>query len=289
MLSQPVWLTKFRGQAVRNIGRAIFVAVGVLGAAPVFAADLPTKKPAPAPIPELTLPSSWTVDLTFYGWALNMTGDAGIGRFPTSPFFVSFDDILRHLDFVVMASAIARNDTFIGGVDLIWARVGSSLTYKNPSSVLFGTQADIKLTPTIATAFGGVRIPIGSPNLQLYGTLGARYFNDGVAITLRTPVVGFEHHTSASRDWIDPVIGLAAHYRVNDKWFVNAQADIGGLANSATGQALGSVGYNWTQNISTTLGYRVMYGYDKDENARGGSFRLQEWIYGPFAGFKYSF
>ena len=77
--------------------------------------------------------------------------------------------------------------------------------------------------------------------------------------------------------------------KVNDKWFVNAQADIGGLANSATGQALGSVGYNWTQNISTTLGYRVMYGYDKDENARGGSFRLQEWIYGPFAGFKYSF
>jgi hypothetical protein len=77
--------------AVRNIGRAIFVAVGVLGAAPVFAADLPTKKPAPAAIPELTLPSSWTVDLTFYGWALNMTGNAGIGRFATSPFFVSFE------------------------------------------------------------------------------------------------------------------------------------------------------------------------------------------------------
>ena len=120
-----------------------------------------------------------------------MTGNAGIGPFPTSPFFVSFDDILRHLDYVVMASAIARNDTFIGGVDLIWARVGSSLTYKNPSSVLFGTGADIRLTATIATAFGGVRIPIGSPNLHLYGTLGARYFNDGVAITLRTPDVRF--------------------------------------------------------------------------------------------------
>ena len=116
------------GQAMKNIGRAIFVAVGVLCATSVFAADLPTKKPAPAPIPELTLPASWTVDLTFYGWALNMTGNAGIGRFPTSPFFVSFDDILRHLDFVVMASAIARNDTFIGGIDLIWARVGTSLT-----------------------------------------------------------------------------------------------------------------------------------------------------------------
>jgi len=218
-----------------------------------------------------------------------MTGNTGIARFPTSPLFVSFEDILRHLDFVVMASAIARNDTFIGGVDLIWAKLGSSLTYRNPSSVLYGTQADLELTTTIATAFGGIRIPIGPPNLQLYGTLGARYFNGGFGITLNVPVVGFQHDTSVSKDWIDPVVGLAAHYRIDDRWFVNAQADIGGLDNSATGQALGSVGYNWTQNISTTLGYRVLYGYDKQNNAGNGSFRFQSWIYGPFAGFKYSF
>ena len=78
-----------------------------------------------------------------------------------------------------------------------------------------------------------------------------------------------------NKDWIDPVIGLAARYKVDDKWSIDAQADIGGLSNSATGQALGSVGYNWTKNISTMVGYRVMYAYDKDENARGGTFRLQ--------------
>ena len=102
-----------------------------------------------------------------------MTGNTGIRQFPTSPFFVSFDDILHKLDYVVMASAVARNDTFIGGVDLIWAKLGTGLTFRNPSSVLFGTQANIELTTTIATAFGGVRIPIGAPNLQLYGTIFA--------------------------------------------------------------------------------------------------------------------
>ena len=96
---------------MRNTGRAIAVAVGVLGAAPVFAADLPTKKPAPAPIVEPALPANWTTDLTLYAWALNLTGNSGIGPVPTSPFFVSFDDLLRHLDFVVMASAVVRNDT----------------------------------------------------------------------------------------------------------------------------------------------------------------------------------
>ena len=73
------------------------------------------------------------------------------------------------------------------------------------------------------------------------------------------PVSGFQHYTAASKDWIDPVVGLLAHYAIDPKWFVNAQADIDGLSDSATGQALASVGYNWTANIATTLGYRVLY------------------------------
>ena len=58
-----------------------------------------------------------------------------------------------------------------------------------------------------------------------------------------------------------PVGGFAAHYKFDDRWFMNMLGDLGGWSDSATGQALASVGYNWTQNISTTLGYRVMYTY----------------------------
>jgi hypothetical protein len=102
-------------------------------------------------------------------------------------------------------------------------------------------------------------------------------------------VFGFERSATGNRDWVDPVVGLAGQYRIDDRWFVNGLADIGGLSNSATGQALGSVGYNWTRNFSTTLGYRVMYAYDKQDNARNGSFRIQQWMYGPFAALKYGF
>ena len=75
---------------------------------------------------------------------------------------------------------------------------------------------------------------------------------------------------------------------------MNMLADLGGWSDSATGQALASVGYNWTQNIATTLGYRVMYTYTHQDTAstrhlRAESFRYQQWMYGPFAGFKYSF
>ena len=64
---------------------------------------------------------------------------------------------------------------------------------------------------------------------------------------------------------------------------------MGGLSNSATGQGLAEVGYKWTSSIATTLVYPVLYFYDKQNNAANGSFRFQSRIYGPTAGFRYSF
>ncbi len=62
------------------------------------------------------------------------------------------------------------------------------------------------------------------------------------------------------------------------------------MSNNATGQALAAVGYNWTANIATTLGYRVLYTYDKQDTGGSGNFRYQQWIvrasaYGRFLAF----
>ena len=274
---------------MRAGARAVFFTVAtVVSVTPVMASDLPTKKPPPAPAPVPPL-SDWHYDLTGYGWALNLTGDTGFGPLPTTPFFVSFDDLLRHLDYVVMARFVARNDTFIGGLDLFLSKVGTATTFRDPSSRLFGVGADLSLKTSFATGFAGVRIPVGPPDLSLYGVVGARYVNLGDSLTLRTPVFGFSHTFSVTKDWADPVVGLAANYRIGDKWFVNAYADVGGLSNSATGQTLAEVGYNWTASIATTLGYRVLYFHDKQNNAGNGSYRFQSWIYGPTAGFRYGF
>jgi hypothetical protein len=100
--------------------------------------------------------------------------------------------------------------------------------YKNPSGPLYGAWAELELTDTVATGFGGLRMPIGSPNLDLYSILGARYFNDGLSITPKVPGFGFQHSASANKDWVDPIVGLTGRYRIDDKWFVNAEGHIGG-------------------------------------------------------------
>jgi hypothetical protein len=60
-----------------------------------------------------------------------------------------------------------------------------------PAAALTGS-----LHEWLFTAFGGIRIPVGPPNLQLYGTLGARYFYIHTGLDLSFPVVGFEPNYS---------------------------------------------------------------------------------------------
>jgi hypothetical protein len=275
---------------MRNCAAALVVLAGLCGApaaaADMPAPDLPTKKPtvvAPA------LPSSWRFEITGYGWGTDLSGQSGVGPFPSSPFFINFLKLLEHFQGGLMTAFVARNDNFIAGLDVILARIGAGTNFNNPTSALYGDHATLTETEAILTAFGGVRIPVGPPNLALYGTLGARYFYMHTALDLSFPVTGFEPHFGLTKNWADPVAGLTAHYTINDKWFVNFLADMGGLDNSATGQVLGSVGYNWTSSISTTLGYRALYIYERDISGPLRDFRYQGWMYGPFAGFKYSF
>ena len=98
-----------------------------------------------------------------------------------------------------MGTIIARNDTFIGGLDLIWTRVGTGETFNEPSSPLFGVGANLRLTASIVTGFGGLRIPVGPPDLSLYGIVGARNFTDTLSVTLQAPVSGFTRSASADQ------------------------------------------------------------------------------------------
>ncbi len=275
-----------------------YLALAVLlgfGGASAAAADLPTKKPAPQEIVAPVLPSGWHYEITGYGWGSSIAGSTGFGSLPTLPYYASFGKVLEHFQGSFMGAVVARNDTFIGGVDFVWARIGGSAVLQNPDSALYGGKTSLTLNEAFITAFGGVRVPLGIPNLSLYGTVGARNFYSGTKLTVSGPFGLFNGTETVNKDWINPVAGFAAQYRYDDRWFMNMLADLGGWSDSATGQALTSVGYNWTQNFATTVGYRVMYNYTHQDTGinvitfEPRSFRYQQWMYGPFAGAKYSF
>ena len=153
---------------------------------------------------------------------------------------------------------------------------------------------------TIATAFAGYRLPIGTPNLNLYGTLGARYQDLSATVSLSHTFpgrlifqqpTGFTVTSNGGVGWVDPVVGLAMNYRIDDRWFLEGYGDIGGLGGGSnfTSEGILEVGYNWTKTVSTELGFRALYSDYQQSNNNGGSFRYNTTMYGPVVALSFHF
>ncbi len=187
-------------------------------------------------------------------------------------------------------SFVGYNDNYIVGLSLFWVRLGVNGTFTPGEGAFGGVNAGLVLNETLATAYGGVRLPTASPDWSVYGILGARYFNVNGSINLEVPVVGFSRSTSQGKDWVDEIVGLKARHRIDDKWFIDFETDAGGYSGSSTAQGYGAVGYKWNQSLTTSLGYRVLYAYYQTAANRGnGSFRFQETEFGPEFNVTYTF
>lgn len=278
----------------RSLAPALAAGLALSAAAGASAAELPSKTSEPVPPPVVPL-STWKFTFTAYGWATALDGSVGVGRLPPANVDVGFDDILSNLKGAFMGAAFAQNGTFLFGADLIWSKLGQNVSFKIGDGPLAdqrnGAVAKLDQTMTIATAIAGYRIPLGPPELELYGTVGARYQRLAASINVYRDDPRFDRYASRSADWVDPIVGFVANYRINEKWYVNAIGDIGGfgVGSNLTAQALAAVGYNWTANVSTAVGYRALYTDYEKANDRGGSFRYDTTMHGPFATLSFHF
>ena len=66
-------------------------------------------------------------------------------------------------------------------------------------NALYGGQTTLTLNQGFVTAFGGVRVPLGVPNLYLYGTVGARNFYSG-KLTVSGPFGLFNGTETVNKD-----------------------------------------------------------------------------------------
>jgi hypothetical protein len=266
------------------------LALAALAPAPAVAADLPSAKEAPVPVVE-PIPSGWRFEATINGWAPSLISNVGVRNLPTASVDVGFFTLLRHINGVAPITVTASKDNFLFGVDLFWNALTTGASFRTPGPLtpFNGVSASLHLDETILTGFAGVRLPVISPDLSLFAIAGARYFHVGADLSLNTLVPGFAWTTSQSKDWVDPIIGLTAHYRLNEKWFLAGEADVGGYNDSLTWQTFGAVGYNWTPAISTTLGFRALYAYEKQPANLTGNFRFQQTMLGPQLTIGYAF
>lgn len=275
----------FRGPVSRLAARLLAPLLGLtLLAAPVRAAD-----PQGAPPPQATAPAAdpWQFQVTFYGWATGVDGNIGIRDLPAVPVNASFLDLVSNLQGILPVSFMAKKDEWTLLFDFFWT--DSGVENDLPAQLLGKVNLDMR--QTIASAVFGYRLPVGGQGFDLSATAGFRYQRLSTDTNIYSLTVPFAVGEADVKDWLDPVFGLMLQYKINDKWFVNALGDIGGfgLGSRLTWQAFGAIGYNWTANWSTALGYRALYTDYQSITGPTSNFRYETTIHGPFMSLAYHF
>jgi len=225
------------------------------------AADIANKAPvqpvtAPAPI------SNWTFQITPYLWAAGLDGDVRLGpNAPLTHVDASFGDILDHLRFAAMATVEVRYARFGVVADLIYLSLAASAT--GPFGFL---NAQLKDKTFIATVSGAYRaVDAGSWWLDLEA--GARVWAMDVDLGFSVVPLGVSRNYSVSKSWADPIIGIRARAYLNQQFFIQGYADVGGfgVASKSTWQLAGLIGYQYSPTISFIAGYRYMaVDYNRD-------------------------
>jgi opacity protein-like surface antigen len=208
-------------------------------------------KAAPPPQPE-----SWCVtppDTEFRigipGWITGLQGDFGVRGVVTEQ-DVKFTDILKRLDMIAVGSLYARYHRWEIFADGQYMKLSDTAVLPG---LLFDT-AHVSLKSAFAEAFVGYRlINCEKASLSIFAGARYNYMSGDLHIAKdsdpRFPILrellGIPRslRVSGSKDWVDPVVGMAGKVHLWKPISLWAKGDIGGFdANSDSVFKLGRVG-----------------------------------------------
>jgi hypothetical protein len=226
----------------------------MLSTASASAADL-------APIEE---ESNWTFTVAPYLWAAGLEGDVGLFGLEPVDVDMSFSDILDNLKFAGMILGEVNNGTWGLVGDLIYVKIEAKETIRR--DLVGGPVELVELTAGVetesftGTLMGEYRV-LADDQMTFDLMAGARLWSVDNDISAKldldgTPVAQFSGDDGAT--WVDPMIGAKARIDTGSLLYLTAWGAIGGFGVSSdfAWDAMGAVGYQWSDWFSTVLGYR---------------------------------
>jgi hypothetical protein len=193
----------------------------------------------------------WRFTVTPYAWIPWITGDVGVGRI-TSNIDITPHDVLKTLDFAAMATAEARRQWFVGGIDAIYV----ALSGDRAVAFLGDTgNFSLKIQEAIITPFAGYSV--GNATWTLDVLAAARYWSVKPRLTVDRPN-GRSVDVSQRVDWWDAVGGLRLTGTIVPHLRFTAGGDVGGGGAKSDWQVHGDVGYDVSTRWTVGLAYRVL-------------------------------
>jgi hypothetical protein len=199
----------------------------------------------------------WHFAVTPYMWLTGLVGDVGVGRLG-STVDLSPGDILKQLQFGIMAAGEARKGPYVLGLDAIYAKLGDARAFavRGDSGALDLTQHETIIQPT-----GGYTI--GDSTWSVDFLVGIRYWN--LSTSLDVTGTRLSNERSMTQQWVDATGGARFNWMPLEKLHFVAAADGGGGGSKDSWQAYSSLGYDVWSKWRLGLAYRVL-AVDYDRN-----------------------
>ena len=241
---------------MKNLLSTLTLALGLASVGPLHAQD--DKK--------------WAVDMSLYGVAAGMSGQATVKGF-NSDVDVGFDKVLEHLKFGAMGSAKVSYDRLSLSTDVIYMNLGASK----------GT-VSANVEQWLVQPMLGYRV-----SRYWEVTAGTRYNNLSMNLQGTGPLGNFRTG-SGTVDWWDPVVGSRISVPLCKKFSFDVMGDVGGagVGSYLTWQALPVINWQFTKWASLQVGYRWLY-TDYVQGSGSSRFRYDILTQGPQVGFTFHF
>lgn len=249
----------------------MFLATGTAGAADMTNGGEPVNQ---------RVDKTWEFLVAPYFVGANITGTSQVGRLPNTNIDIGTDDILENLHFGAMIRAEALFRQKYGAIlDIAYMKLGNS-----NSGPLTGGRIRLGVRQLIAEAMLSYRA-YSTPRSYIDLIAGGRYWDITLDMKASGTIAG-SFNLKRGDDWIDPVIGIRGFHQINDKWSVNARADIGGfgLASDFTWNVQGGIGYHFNRTWSAHLQYKALMVDYANGKAGTASFAYDTITHGPLLG-----
>ena len=221
-------------------------------------------------IEEAPVASEWKFRLSPYGWFAGFKGDvAGIPGFPPTYVDISPSEALEDSELAVMAMFEGKKDGRGFLIDFMYSDTKSEDAIAGPITLTSRTKTTI-----VSDAYLHELYNEDQSVVDAFG--GIRYWNIDSHLSLIGPGAG---HTES---WVDPLVGIKGRTALGDtNFYTSAGVSLGGFGmNSDLFYDLNiNLGYQWSDSIGTTIGYRL-YDLDYEDDGFVYDVRQEGWVIG---------
>jgi hypothetical protein len=228
---------------------------------------------APVVAAETKSSDEWRFGAQVYFWGSGLSGTTASG----DDFDVPLSAIIDNLDFGAMLLLGAQKDKWSLYSDFIYLKLSNNDIKQGQGPV--PTQLGIGLKTWIINLAGGYAV-VDSEKTRLDLIAGTRYlWQKG---TLKLNVGEQRLRPSDSGDIWDGIVGLRGQTRLNEKWYLTYEADVGTGSSDLSWEAVAGFGYQF-KKVDVVGGYRYLNLDFKDDSQL-----VDLTVKGPYAGVRWT-